>query len=152
MNIQSGKPLRTTLTVTAIAVLALGLAACDQKLSAEKVGQKIDRSVDLAEQRIAKAADSAGETMAGAKSAVSEKTAAAGATLGDAAITAKVKSALLAEPGLRSTGIDVVTEEGVVRLFGTTVSDNNRDKATRVAAAVEGVKAVENNLAIVQGS
>lgn len=68
------------------------------------------------------------------------------------AITAKVKSALIAEPGLKCTGIEVVTEKGVVSLFGTAVSHANRERATRVAADVEGVRVVENNLAILQGS
>ena len=153
MNSKPGnKPLRTTPAITVAAVFCLGLAACDQKPSAVKVGQDIDRTIDKTGQQITQAADKVEDKMDQARSAVSEKAASAGATIADATITAKVKSALIAEPGLKSTGIDVVTEKGVVSLFGTTVSDASRDRATQLAAAVEGVKAVENNLAVVQGS
>lgn len=151
-NNSISKPLRKTLAIATAGVLSLGLLACDQKPSAEKVGQDIDRAIDKTGQQITQAADKAEDKMEQAKSVVSEKAASTGATIADAAITAKVKSALIAEPGLKSTGIDVVTEKGVVSLFGTTASDASRDRATQLAAAVEGVKAVENNLAIVQGS
>lgn len=146
------KQLHKTLFIATAGVLSLGLLACDQKTSAEKVGQDIDRTIDKTGQQIRQAADKAEDQMDQARSAVSEKAASTGMTIADAAITAKVKSALIAEPGLKSTGIDVVTEKGVVSLFGTTASDASRDRATQLAAAVEGVKAVENNLAIVQGS
>lgn len=152
MNKQLSQQLRKTLAIAAAGVLSLGLVACDQKPSAEQVGQDIDRTVDKTGQQIAQVADSAEQKMDQARSAISEKAASAGTTVADATITAKVKSALIAEPGLKSTGIDVVTEKGVVRLFGTAASDANRERATMVAANVEGVKAVENNLAIVQGS
>jgi len=144
--------LRKTLLVATAGALSLGLMACDQKPSAEQVGQDIDRSIDKAGQQLAQAADKAGDTMDQAKSALSDTAASAGATVADAAITAKVKSALIAEPDLKSTGIDVVTEKGVVSLSGTAASDASRERATRVAAAVKGVKAVENNLAVSRGS
>ncbi|MBX9905754.1 MAG: BON domain-containing protein [Burkholderiales bacterium] len=152
MNNPIRKPLRKTLAIATAGVLSLGLIACDQKPSAEQVGKDIDRAVDKTGEQLAQAADKAGDKMERARTAVSEKAANAGAAVADAAITAKVKSALVAEPGLKSTGIDVVTEKGVVSLYGTTVSDASRDRATQLAAAVEGVKAVENNLAVVQGS
>jgi len=152
MNSLLSKQSRKFLNFTAAGALALGLVACDQKPSAEQVGQDIDRAIDKTGQQITQAADSTEQKMDQAKSTMSEKAASAGASVADAAITAKVKSALIAEPGLKSTGIDVVTEKGVVSLFGTTVSDASRDRATQLAAAVEGVKAVENNLAVVQGS
>lgn len=152
MNHSLSKPLRTTLALAVAGALALGLTACDQRPNAERMGENIDRSVDNSQQKMADASDTAEQKMNQAKSTMSEKTANAGAAVGDAAITAKVKSALIAEPGLKSTGIDVVTEQGVVSLFGTTASSANRERATQVAANIEGVKAVENNLAIIQGS
>lgn len=141
MNNTFSTPFRRTLGIATAGLLSLGLIACDQKPSAQKVGQDIDRAISQTGQQIAEAVDSAGAKM--------DK---AGNTVADAAITARVKSALIAEPGLKSTGIDVVTEKGVVSLFGTTTSDASRERATTLAANVEGVKAVENNLAVVQGS
>lgn len=152
MNKPFSKQIRKTLIIAAAGVFTFGLVACDRKPSAEKVGQDIDRAIDRTGQEITQAAEKAEDKMEQAKSAVSGKAASTGAAIADAAITAKVKSAMIAELGLQSNGIDVVTEKGVVSLFGTTASDASRDRATRLAAAVEGVKAVENNLAIVQGS
>jgi hyperosmotically inducible protein len=152
MNNSLRKHFRKTLATATAGLLGLGLIACDQKPSAEKVGQNIDRAIDKTGQQISQATDKVEDKMDQAKSGMSDKAASAGATMADAVITAKVKSALIAEPGLKSNGIDVVTEKGVVSLFGTTVSGASRDRATQLAAAVEGVKAVENNLAIVQGS
>lgn len=152
MNSQLSKQLRKTLAIATAGVLTLGLVACDRKPSAEQVGQDIDRAVDRTGQQMAQIADKAEDKMDQAGAAISEKAASAGATVADAAITARVKSALIAEPGLKSTGIDVVTEKGVVSLFGTAASNANRERATQVAANVDGVKAVENNLAVIQGS
>lgn len=152
MNNSLSKHFRKILSIATAGLLGLGLIACDQKTPAEKVGQDIDRAIDKTGQQIRQAADKAEDKMDQVGSAVSEKAARTGETIADAAITAKVKSALIADPGLKSTGIDVVTEKGVVSLFGTTVSGASRERATQLAAAVEGVKAVENNLAIVQGS
>lgn len=151
MNTQSST-FRKTLTAVIAGALAFSLAACDQKPSAEKVGQDIDRTIDNTSQQVAQAVDSAKHEMDQAKSTMSDKVASAGAAAADTAITAKVKSVLIAEPGLKSTGIDVVTEKGVVSLFGTTASNASRDRVTLLAAGVEGVKAVENNLAVIQGS
>jgi hyperosmotically inducible protein len=152
MNSQLNKQLRKTLAIATAGVLTLGLVACDQKPPAEQVGQNIDSTVEQTSEQVSQAADKAEDKMDQAKSTVSEKAASAGTAVADATITAKVKSALIAEAGLKSTGIDVVTEKGVVTLFGTAVSNANRERATQLAANVEGVKAVENNLAIVQGS
>lgn len=152
MHNPPNKPLRKLLVVATAGILSLGLVACDQKPSAEQVGQDIDRAVDKTGEQVSQAANKAEDKIDQAKSTMSDKASSAGSVVADAAITAKVKSALIAEPGLKSTGIDVVTEKGVVSLFGTTGSNANRERASQVAANVEGVKAVENNLAIVQGS
>lgn len=70
----------------------------------------------------------------------------------NAALAAKVKAALAAEPGLNAPAIDVDAKDGVVSLFGTADNTANRDKAGRVAAKVKGVKSVNNKLVIVKGS
>lgn len=49
-------------------------------------------------------------------------------------------------------GIEAVSTEGVVTLWGTTVSDKDRHRAGEIALRVEGVKAVDNRLEVVSGS
>ena len=66
----------------------------------------------------------------------------------DTAITAKVKAAVFAEPGLKTLQISVDTIKGVVTLSGSVDSKSNSDSAEELAGAVAGVRDVENELVI----
>jgi osmotically-inducible protein OsmY len=70
----------------------------------------------------------------------------------DKELAGRVKAALGAERSLNAHGIDVVASNGAVTLFGTAETRTKREIAGKVAAGVEGVKSVENKLAIVAGS
>jgi hyperosmotically inducible protein len=67
----------------------------------------------------------------------------------DAWITTKVKVRLMAEPGLSPVGVNVDTRDGVVTLFGTTPTEDLKQRATAQARDVAGVVGVENELQIV---
>ena len=69
----------------------------------------------------------------------------------DAAITAKVKTAIMAEPGLKSTDINVDTKDAVVTLTGTVPSAPLKDRAKEIATNVSGVKSVQDNLVAQSG-
>ena len=69
----------------------------------------------------------------------------------DAELAAKVKSAVLAEP-LSALLFNVNVANGVVTLSGTADSTETRDKAARAASGVEGVKSVNNKIAVISGS
>jgi hyperosmotically inducible periplasmic protein len=71
-----------------------------------------------------------------------------GETIDDGTITARVKTALVADPATEARNIDVDTRRGVVQLNGFVQSDLGRAQAARVAQNVNGVRAVENNLAL----
>jgi hyperosmotically inducible protein len=66
----------------------------------------------------------------------------------DTAITAKVKSALLADEKVKGTKIEVETKEGTVTLTGTASSPAEKEQAERLAAAVEGVRNVVNRISV----
>ena len=102
-------------------VLAAGIAACSKPGPAETTGKKMDEA--------------------------SQK---AGEVVGDAAITAQVKAAILAESGLHSFQISVNTKDGAVTLAGAVDTQSDSDKAKAVASAVGGVKKVENQLTLKQ--
>ncbi len=70
----------------------------------------------------------------------------AGAYVSDAAITTKVKAAILADSQLKVFEIHVTTYHSVVRLDGTVDSETMIGHATEVARHVSGVKAVHNDL------
>jgi osmotically-inducible protein OsmY len=69
-----------------------------------------------------------------------------GEYIDDAAITAKVKTAILKEPELKVTQIGVDTYKGQVQLSGFVDSEAERQKAGEVARGVAGVKAVRNDI------
>lgn len=83
--------------------------------------------------------DSAASNAAGAMNT-------AGNAIGDAAITAKVKTALLADPDVKGLQIEVDTKDGAVLLTGTADNESNAAKATTIARGIDGVKSVENKV------
>jgi hyperosmotically inducible protein len=80
------------------------------------------------------------------KPAAKDTAARAGDAMGDAAITAKVKSALMADPDVKALQIDVDTKDGVVTLNGRVDQRTNVNKAVHIAQGVDGVRSVENHL------
>ena len=64
----------------------------------------------------------------------------------DAALTTKVKAALLAEKGIPSTSISVESYKGTVQLSGFFDNAGIVQKAGAAAAKVSGVTSVKNNL------
>jgi len=64
----------------------------------------------------------------------------------DAAITAGVKAAIVGEPSLKVSDIDVDTDNGVVQLSGFVSSADSVATAASVARTVKGVKSVKNDL------
>src|ERR1700742_4744838 len=64
----------------------------------------------------------------------------------DSVITTKVKAAIFNEPGLKSSEVKVQTFKGVVQLSGFVSSRNDMKNSVRVATAVDGVKAVSDQM------
>lgn len=71
-----------------------------------------------------------------------------GDKIDDAVITTKVKAALLADEGVKSSDIATVTRDGEVQLSGFVDNQTQIDQATTVARGVEGVKNVINEMSI----
>jgi len=66
----------------------------------------------------------------------------------DAALTARVKTALISEPGVKSTQINVESARGVVSLSGFVDNDAMASKAVAAAQRVSGVREVKNDMRI----
>jgi len=77
-----------------------------------------------------------------------EGAATAGNTVDDGIITAKVKSALLADPDIKSLDIAVVTSKGEAQLSGFVDNQTQIDRAIEVARAVDGVKSVASQMSV----
>ena len=135
------KPLLARRLVWALALLS-GLAACGDKPAAVPASKFA--APESAPREPKQAADAAKPNLAA--------TAEMGQRAADSALAARVKSALVADPDVNALEIDVVAAQGAITLFGTAPTRSSREKATRAAAGIEGVKSVVNKLAVVAGS
>jgi hyperosmotically inducible protein len=136
---------RRILMITGLLTI-LGLTACQQEGSAEKVGQKLDRSIENAEKRFEQMTEQTGKELYEAKKSISDHTEASGQYLSDSVITTNVKAAILNDPLLKVSQIKVVTVDGIVQLNGMLDSQESIDRATEVAGNQKDVKSVQNNL------
>ena len=123
---------RTALLAALVAAVALTSAGCNRQ-STDTVGQKVDRATDK---------------MAATTERATNETAIA---VDDAAITTKVKSAVFAEPGLKTLQINVDTKDAVVTLSGTVDTPELKSRAMQIAQNVQGVKSVVDNLSLKTG-
>jgi len=78
----------------------------------------------------------------------SEQSESTGEYIDSSLITAKVKAALVDDPDVNSLEVEVETYKDRVLLSGFVDSEAERDKAAMVAAGVDGVREVENNIEI----
>jgi osmotically-inducible protein OsmY len=69
-----------------------------------------------------------------------------GEYIDDSVITTKVKAAVLNEPTLKSSEVNVETYKGVVQLSGFVNSEADITKAADVARSVKGVTSVKNDM------
>ncbi len=122
-------------------LLVAGLAACDKPGPAETAGKKLDDAANKTGMKIEETVDKVGEKL-------NEKSDKVGVAMADAEITAKVKSAIYSEPGLKTLRISVDTVKGVVTLTGSVDSQSSFDRTRTLAEGVAGVKEVENHLQV----
>jgi osmotically-inducible protein OsmY len=126
---------RPSALLIALAAGTLLIAGCDQRApagstSANSPSAKMDRAADKVGTTVSNAADKT--------ATVAE----------DAAITAKVKAAILAEPGLKSLQINVDTNGATVTLSGNVDNADLKERAKQIASNTSGVKGVVDQLAV----
>ncbi len=125
-----------------------GAVAQKTENAAENVGDKTRQTAANAREESREAAvktDNATDRAA-------DKTRDAGRTTAiaasDTALTTKVKASLFAQPELKSLGIHVETEKGVVMLSGFVETRAEADKAIKAAKEVEGVTSVKSAIKV----
>jgi hyperosmotically inducible periplasmic protein len=135
--------------------------------TAATAGQKTGEAMDTAAEKTRNAAAIAADKTRDAAATVAEKTrnvaataadktrdataaaaARTGPVLADSVITTKVKADIFKEPELKSMGIHVETEKGVVMLSGFVDSKADADKAVKLARSVEGVTSVKSAIKV----
>lgn len=122
-----------------LTLFTVALAACSDPGPAETAGKKLDQTANAATRKINDVVDKADKKL-------DEQSAKTGMAMDDAAITAKIKAAIFAEPGLKTLQISVNTVAGIVTLSGSVNSQSNSNMAQGLASAVAGVKSVDNHL------
>jgi hyperosmotically inducible protein len=147
MKAQRSTALVTLLTAVAAAA---SMTACNRNDEDRGAAREPERSVAQAppQQRsedikaeARSAAEQARQATAGAVDTMANKAK-------DAAITTSVNAALAKDPQLSALRIDVDTVEGRVALRGTAPDAASRDRAAELAARVDGVRSVENQLSV----
>ena len=66
----------------------------------------------------------------------------------DSWITTKVKAALVKDPVVKATEVNVETFKGTVQLSGFVSSDAARTQAVQVARGIQGVTGIKNDMLI----
>lgn len=137
-------------------LLALGLGAVIAVVAVvssqdpRTVGTQLDDTVA----NVRAVGSEAGQTLADSRNVVAD--ASQGAVAGvntaitDTGISVKVKAALAVDPALRASRITVETANGVVRLEGPAPDAAAKERASVLAGAPQGVRAVDNRLALPQ--
>ncbi|MCK9619110.1 MAG: BON domain-containing protein [Methylobacter sp.] len=142
----------------------LATARADQKIKeakelldqkADKAGEYINESTDASKgalekagKKIDQATEKAGQELEGAKKSVINKAETAGEYIDDSVITTAVKAAILNEPLLSASHIDVTTAKGVVKLSGKVDSEPSIGRAMEVVNSQKHVKSVEVDLVV----
>jgi hypothetical protein len=161
--------MKPALLVAALVAVAAVTVGCEQRGPSDTVGKRMDQAPGKMEAQNAPPGGQAGDSgkMAQPGSQAADKMAQPGGQAADkmatqagqaadkiggaaddTAITAKVKAAILAEPGLKSLQINVDSKDGTVTLSGNVASDNLRDRAKQIAMGTDGVKNVVDNLTV----
>jgi hyperosmotically inducible periplasmic protein len=97
------------------------------------VGQRLDDTIGATQQTMRSKVDGVRDGMAQTGERVANR-------LGDAGITAAIKTALAADPVLSALQIDVSTRDGVVTLEGPAPNQDARSRASVLASAPTGVE------------
>ena len=122
------------------------------KAMAATVAQKTENVTANARENTKDAAATTAARTDNATDRAADKTRDAGRTTAvaasDTALTTKVKASLLAQPELKSLGIHVETEKGVVMLSGFVESKAEADKAVKAAKEVDGVAKVKSAIKV----
>jgi ABC-type glycerol-3-phosphate transport system substrate-binding protein len=138
------------LTLIAAAAASMALVACGQR--EDTVGQRVDNTITQTQAAATELRNDTKDAARDMQAAGSQAGKVVSAGASDMAITAKVNAALAADDKLSALKINVDTESGRVALKGTAPDADSRERATTLAAAVEGVVAVDNRLVVEKNS
>lgn len=134
------------LLVVALVTAGLTALAVSSAYESRSLGQRLDDSLSQVQawgtqvqQQVTHTADAAASSSTQAVAAVDQ-------AVEDAAIHARITTALLADPALQPARMDVDVQAGHVRLRGVAPTEADKERAGSLARATPGVRAVDNQL------
>lgn len=128
------------------------LSCACSKEQEDRAAQQSAQAIHQGNQALRELSEKARDGTQRAAAAAKEGAREAGAMISDGAITAKVKAALIADPTVDASRIDVDTHAAVVTLSGQLTDAAQTERAVQIARGVEGVKAVESRLQLGRAS
>lgn len=135
-----------TFAISSLFAALTMLSACDKDGST--LGQKVDNAVASTERAASAAKAEIKEVASDAKVSASGASGTISTSTRDGVITTKVNAELVKDTDLSAMKINVDTADGHVILNGSAPSQIARDRASSLARGVDGVKDVDNRLAI----
>lgn len=140
-------------TIDATQKIEAAKESLDQQ--ADQASEYIEESTEASKEALEKAGEeieqtteAAGQELESAKEAAVDKAQTAGEYIDDSVITLKVKTALVNDPMLKASQIEVTTVNGIVKLSGTVGSPQDIDRALELAVNQQNVKSVQSELVI----
>jgi hyperosmotically inducible periplasmic protein len=118
-------------------------SAESSKEALEKHEEMVEKNADKASEKVEQIEENKKERAEDMKDSANPS------FMDDAMITTKVKAALVTDPSLSASDIQVKTNEGIVQLSGSVTSDLVRTKAVEIAKAQENVKDVVSSIVVV---
>jgi len=110
----------------------------------DQAGEQLERAGDQVAKGAEQVAEGAEQVGAAIERGAKQVEAEVGPVLDDAAITARIKAKLVADPEINSFHIDVDTVDGRVALNGKVSSAEQRSEAEDLARGTQGVRQVVN--------
>jgi osmotically-inducible protein OsmY len=143
------------------ALVALGFAGCSRRDDPQTAGQKVDSAIAKVDEKadaakteikreVEQVKESAGQAVTDVKQATSGVAQSAATALQDTVITTGIKAKLATDPDLKTLDIHVETTAGRAILRGTAPDAASQSRATQLAATVDGVISVDNQLSVLR--
>ena len=135
------------LAATLVGAAAAAIYVSNQ-YDGRSLGTRLDNTVNAAGDTVDRGVSDLRGAATGAAAGTAGAAERVAGALNDTGITAAVKTALAADPGLSALKVEVSTSGGVVRLDGPAPDEKARERAGVLAGAPDGVRQVDNRLVV----
>lgn len=119
-----------------LTTILLSVSACSDD-GADKVGQNIDKVTEAGKEKLTESSD-----------AIRHEATKADTTFNDMVLAAKVRNEIFKDPALKTSDINVDSQDGTVVLSGAVDKPEDAIRAVQIARSVDDVKSVDSKLLV----